>query len=94
MSIEIDPARHRELIAAMSRAVTAISAELDALERTTSDLRPRWSGTAQRAYDRAHDQWRRSMSEMRNALEAAAASATEAAEILTRANRDAAAVWR
>lgn len=94
MSIALDPERHRELVAALARAVAAMSAELDALESATSDLRPRWSGTARLAYDRAHHRWNSSMAIIRNALDAATADAVAAADILAQANREAAALWR
>lgn len=94
MSIALDPERHRELVSSLSDSVTAISEQLDALETAAGDQRPRWSGAARLAYDRAHCQLTSSMETVRNALDGAIAAAADSAEALVRANRDITAIWQ
>ncbi|MCT1395465.1 WXG100 family type VII secretion target [Microbacterium sp. p3-SID338] len=94
MSIELDPERHREFVAALREATETISTELDALDRATRDLRSRWSGSAQSAYDHAQARWVESLERLRMVLADATAAAADAAATLVRADREAEAMWK
>ncbi|MFJ4039178.1 WXG100 family type VII secretion target [Microbacterium sp. NPDC090007] len=94
MTITFDPARHAQLLSALTDSATAIESHLAELEKESDALRAQWSGQAQRAYERLHAQWAWQMLDRRATLKATTEAAQKTAELLDEANRRVTAIWR
>jgi WXG100 family type VII secretion target len=89
-------ARHdaiADTVARLALAVAAFERELDALEAEVARLRSAWDGEAQRAYDRAHQQWSTAIVSMKAALAEATRRLITANSISMATADTAARVW-
>lgn len=84
----IDSSAHQ-----LRQAQTAIEHELAQLADTARLLRDQWSGDAQAAFDRAHDQWQKDSAVMATILEQAINALQAANRSAGEAERAAAALW-
>ncbi len=82
-----------ETVAQLALAVKAFERELDALDSEIVRLRSAWNGEAQRAYDRAHQEWSAAITRMRSALAEATRRLITANSISMAAASTAARVW-
>lgn len=93
MTISVDGAAIDASAQQLRHAQAAIEHELEQLADTAGLLRDRWSGDAQRAFDRAHAQWQNEITAMAEILEQAIGALQAANTAAGDAERAAAALW-
>jgi WXG100 family type VII secretion target len=94
MTISIDGAAMQASVHRLQRAWAGIGHELGQLAAGVGELRGRWSGEAQQAFDDAHAEWEREIVVMAEILGQAIAALQTADAAAGDAERAATALWR